>query len=198
MDDYVFNGPLTFEAFVWPSADQTMGVIAGGSTTEFALYRSLNQNWHFQYRNGFDRLFRWSSLPQPRNSKLHVAGVWTGEETLLFLNGNRQDTQLQREELGPGPRPATLRIGRQNHEGRFSRFFQGIIDEVRVSTVARYAHNFVPQDRFETDDYTFALYHFDEGQGDKLIDSSGNGRHGIIKGAKWVRVSSDGSPLSDS
>ena len=33
-----------------------------------------------------------------------------------------------------------------------------------------------------------ALYHFDEGTGDVLHDSSGNGHDGKIVGAKWVRV----------
>ena len=31
-----------------------------------------------------------------------------------------------------------------------------------------------------------ALYHFDEGSGDVLQDSSGNGHDGKIVGAKWV------------
>jgi WD40 repeat protein len=34
----------------------------------------------------------------------------------------------------------------------------------------------------------------DEGSGDKLIDSSGNGHHGKIVGAKWVKA--DGSPIT--
>jgi hypothetical protein len=38
-----------------------------------------------------------------------------------------------------------------------------------------------------------ALYHCDEGKGETLRDSSGQGHHGKIVGAKWVRV--DGSPI---
>ena len=38
-----------------------------------------------------------------------------------------------------------------------------------------------------------ALYHFDEGSGDVLHDSSGNGHDGKIVGAKWVKgLGSDG------
>src|SRR5437868_14560991 len=40
--------------------------------------------------------------------------------------------------------------------------------------------------RFEPDADTLALYHCDEGEGDVLKDSSGNGHHGKIVGAKWV------------
>ncbi|MGZ0173760.1 MAG: formylglycine-generating enzyme family protein, partial [Planctomycetales bacterium] len=45
-----------------------------------------------------------------------------------------------------------------------------------------------PTDQFTPDQDTIALYHFDEGSGDVLKDSSGNGHHGKIVGAKWVRT----------
>ena len=58
----------------------------------------------------------------------------------------------------------------------------------RISRTARYTKVFTPQKRFEPDKDTLALYHFDEGQGDLLKDSSGNGHHGKIIGAKWVNA----------
>jgi formylglycine-generating enzyme required for sulfatase activity len=45
----------------------------------------------------------------------------------------------------------------------------------------------------ESDDKTLILYRFDEGQGDKLTDVSGNGHHGTIVGAKWVKA--EGPPI---
>src|SRR5262249_53882880 len=66
------------------------------------------------------------------------------------------------------------------------KFFQGRINQVRISRTARYQNPFTPQTRFEPDNDTLALYHFDEGQGDVLTDSSGNNHHGKIVGAKWV------------
>ena len=42
--------------------------------------------------------------------------------------------------------------------------FDGIIDEVRISKIARHATDFTPPSRFEPDKDTLALYHFDEGQ----------------------------------
>jgi len=94
----------------------------------------------------------------------------------LYVNGkNWGDRNVF--ELLTGTEP--FRIG----EGFF-----GIIDEVRVSKVARYNKGFTPARRFEPDADTIALYHFDEGQGDILKDSSGNNHHGKIIGAKWVRA----------
>jgi hypothetical protein len=41
---------------------------------------------------------------------------------------------------------------------------------------------------------TLALYHFDEGQGDVLTDSSGNNHPGKIVNAKWVSAAAAGVP----
>jgi hypothetical protein len=67
-------------------------------------------------------------------------------------------------------------------------YFSGEIDEVRVSKVVRYDKDFTPVAPNATDADTLALYHCDEGQGDILTDSSGNGHHGKVVGAKWVEV----------
>ncbi len=72
--------------------------------------------------------------------------------------------------------------------------FDGWIAETRISSVARYDADFIPTKRFEPDSHTLALYHFDEGLGDVLKDSSGNDHHGKIVGAKWVRVGSSSVP----
>lgn len=69
-----------------------------------------------------------------------------------------------------------------------------MIDELRLSRTARYDRDFAPDSRFEPDSDTLALYHFDEGEGDALNDSSGNGYHGKIVGAKWVKVG--GTPVT--
>jgi hypothetical protein len=69
---------------------------------------------------------------------------------------------------------------------RYYNNFVGMIDETRISNIARYDEEFTPQRRFEPDEHTQALYHFDEGEGDVLRDSSGNDHHGKIVGAKWV------------
>ena len=78
-----------------------------------------------------------------------------------------------------------------------SAHFHGTIDEVRISNIARYTEDFTPQRRFEPDEHTMALYHFDEGSGDVLKDSSGNGHDGKIVGAKWVKVDEGSGGVAD-
>ena len=67
--------------------------------------------------------------------------------------------------------------------------FGGAVDEIRISSVARYTADFTPARRFEPDPATLALYHCDDPDSPTLIDSSGNGRHGIYRGRKQVKAS---------
>ncbi|HNS94886.1 MAG TPA: DNRLRE domain-containing protein [Candidatus Woesebacteria bacterium] len=66
------------------------------------------------------------------------------------------------------------------------------LDEFRLSNIARYSTSFDSYATpFEPDPNTVLLWHFDENGDDprntgKAIDSSGNGNHGTITGAKYV------------
>ena len=79
-------------------------------------------------------------------------------------------------------------IGNENRNSS-TELFQGRIDEVRISNVARYTATFTPQTTiFSTDASTVALYHLDEGTGQTLADASGNNRNGVLVGAQMKRV----------
>ncbi len=137
------------------------------------------------------------------NATMHVAIVYDGNTAHLFINGHRQSRPLERPlesgEYEHVPEGNILRLSNIYGGARltFARtslgafapgFFQGTIDEVRISNIARYTEDFTPETRFAPDEHTLALYHFDEGEGDTLIDSSGNDHHGEIHGATWGRV----------
>lgn len=67
-------------------------------------------------------------------------------------------------------------IGAEKHDvdARDYPSFSGWLDELRYSTVRRYTAGFTPPSRrFDPDAATAALYHFDEGVGDQIRDSSG-------------------------
>jgi hypothetical protein len=64
----------------------------------------------------------------------------------------------------------------------FSGFFNGDIDEARLSSVQRYSGAFTPQLRLLADSATIGLWHFDEGSGPFAYDSSGNGFHFALSG----------------
>ena len=67
-------------------------------------------------------------------------------------------------------------------------FTEGLIDEVRISDIARYPKKNIgdglwrnvvdiPEGAFEPDEHTLALWHFDGRGSQRLRDASGNGHH---------------------
>ncbi|MFQ5594260.1 MAG: LamG-like jellyroll fold domain-containing protein, partial [Anaerolineae bacterium] len=68
-----------------------------------------------------------------------------------------------------------LVIGAEKHDaGSAYPSFSGWVDEVRLSNSLRYASSFLPPSQpFAPDANTVALYHFDEGSGDTINDTSG-------------------------
>ncbi len=118
--------------------------------------------------------------------RMHLAGVSTGKELQLFVDGQLVGQALLINDLPTvagycylGSLPVNLDSFKP---------LDGLIDEVRISTGVRYTENFKPDSRFAADANTLAVYHFDEGTGEVLKDSSGNNHHGEIIGAKWVQV----------
>jgi len=139
-----------------------------------------------------DYVKAWENQPVPRNQLIHLAGVYDGKAEIRFYVNGRLQSRTPAQNVRPSN--VSLSLGGNSHgSDQGSRFF-GRMNEVRISTVARYDTDFTPNDRFEPDTDTLALYHFDNGAGAVLKDSSGNGHHGIIVGANWVKA--DGTPIS--
>ena len=133
----------------------------------------------------------WEKARLPRQQMIHLAGVYDGVAEIRFYVDGRLQSRAPAQDVRPSER--TLSLG-GNWEGGSG--FIGRVCEVRVSKVARYDDkDFTPAKRWENDKDTIALYHFDEGQGDVLKDSSGHGHDGKILGAKWVKVSTTPPPF---
>lgn len=129
-------------------------------------------------------------LPEARN---HLAACFGADRKLrLYMNGKLLGAYYEgsgsRRPSFPG---AFIGGSREPGDDRISRTFNGTLDEMRISKVVRYERDFEPVARFEFDADLLALYHFDEGHGNVLQDSSGNSHHGKIVGAKWVKANQD-------
>ncbi|MFO1413375.1 MAG: PQQ-dependent sugar dehydrogenase [Burkholderiales bacterium] len=76
---------------------------------------------------------------------------------------------------GPCSNDPFLVLGAEQHDtGAMSPSYNGYLDELRVSSRLRYTANFArPAAPFAPDPYTAALYHFDEGTGNTVYDTSG-------------------------
>ncbi|MFO0905522.1 MAG: protein kinase [Pirellulales bacterium] len=118
----------------------------------------------------------------PMERWMHLAAVFNGKELRFYANGELRGTRSL--ELPADNTSLDFAIGAFD-KGDWP--FVGLIDEVRISSIARYEGDFVPPRRFEPDENTLALYHFDEGSGEIVHDSSGHGHDGKVIGSpKWI------------
>ena len=179
--------PITLEAWVRPK-DLSGDRDVIGNPQNGGVFLALNKGrGGFGLHDGSGYRAVTSNKPVGAGRLIHIAGVFDGSYLKLFLDGILQEDRLtvsgQHKEstmpltIGANPGP----------NNSVSNFFDGVIDEVRVSKVARYSEDFEPASRFETDADTIALYHFDEGKGEIVYDASGNGHHGLVRGATWVK-----------
>src|SRR5262249_59346735 len=85
------------------------------------------------------------------------------------------------------PASSTGAFGIGEAADAIAEYFNGLIDEVRISNVVRYTASFAPQlANFSPDANTVALYHLDEGNGTTTADASGNNSTGVLTvGAAW-------------
>jgi hypothetical protein len=118
------------------------------------------------------------------NTWNHIALTYNANaspKAVLYLNGKKEATQ----------NIAAVFTGANQTTGASSKTTadeaaKGQIDEVRVSTTVRYRSNFTPTTNpFARDQYTKALWHFDDGSGN-ATDNSGNGYTLTVTGATWV------------
>ena len=196
-DDYVSvpsltiddEGPYTLEAWFWQQHQQTQQFVVTAWGTEAGM--------QFQTNNGIALV---DALPVKREAfvmffkpawpiqqRLHVACCWQDSRVFVFVNGERQTHAISQYPRDTSKNNVGTMIGARSFgEGKIINSFAGRIDELRLSRAFRYDERFTPPDDFEPDAETLALYHFDEGEGDELRDSSGHEHHGKIVGPKWV------------
>ena len=104
----------------------------------------------------------YSDSPVPKNEWVHVANTYDGQVMRLFIAG-----KLVAEKAMRG-RPAQLgyqnvAIGGNNCCDGYYEVFNGLIDDVRISSTVRYRENFTPPDEpFTTDAATLLSVPFDE------------------------------------
>lgn len=195
---------LTIEAIVQRRGDLKLaGHIV--SDVESAGIGLLYQDggWQFVAKGADGYAKAMWDADETTNQRVHLAGVFDQGRVQLYVDG-----QLKAEEMIAGsflPSSTNLVIGAnpgsnagassydKTGNNEYYQFFNGRIDEIRISRVAKYDDNFVPPtalDRFEPTDGTLALFHCDELAEGKLIDASGNGHDGAATNCKLVPADS--------
>lgn len=173
-------GPKQY-AVVSDSEGKGMGIDILNNSISFLAFRRANG------KEDYVRI----TAPRPlaADRAYRIATVYDSGKLRLFVDGKLEASGDLKGEYLPSNLPFYL--GASPEEEGIDYPFTGSLDEVRFSKVARYQADYTPVARLTADANTLALYHFDEGTGDVLRDSSSNNRHGKIIGAEWVRT--DGS-----
>jgi len=173
------DGPLTLECWCRGNRfGERVGLLTKTEQSEFGLFVSNGQAGFTIFLDG--RYVK----SHAEDSVLHVgdwhhlAGVYDGQEVRLYVDGKLLDRQQ-----GSGKRQRNrlpLIIGGDvDSEGSAEDPFDGLIDSVRLSTVARYeGDSFSPQRRLTNDEETALLMNFDGFVGPLAYDESGQDAHG--------------------
>ncbi|MDX1946545.1 MAG: LamG-like jellyroll fold domain-containing protein, partial [Pirellulaceae bacterium] len=173
--------PLTIEGFVELNQSANVGHVFSAGPPEFGLRFDSQRQCEFFWLSALQL----RSQSVPLNRRTHVAAVLDTGVARLCVDGRVVQSRPINAANLKAVDTSVVQLGRE---------FQGRLDEIRISRIARYGEDFPPPTRFHSDADTLALYHFDEGAGDVLRDSSGNNHHGKIVGAKWVRAEGADSP----
>jgi hypothetical protein len=104
----------------------------------------------------------YSNTPVPKDQWVHVASTFDGQVMRLYIDGVMAGEEAMRG------RPAQLgyqniAIGGNNCCDGYYEVFNGLIDEVRISSTVRYSESFTPPtEEFVSDNSTLLLLPFDE------------------------------------
>ncbi|MBM84212.1 MAG: hypothetical protein CMJ78_26965 [Planctomycetaceae bacterium] len=183
---------VTIEAMMrgLPAVDST---VISGLGVSLHLRRG-KLHFHAESRDGTSDAASFRLTIKDRLPGLHhVAAVWDGETARLFVNGVEGTREPRSSiDLGEWWKSTDLQIG--FNEDR--EHWVGVMDELRISNTARYDDEFTPPkpaDRWTTEEFTVALFHFDEGSGRALKDATGE-VSAVITNPKWVPHPSSALP----
>lgn len=178
---------LTLEAWINASEWQSSiwaGVIISkqGTSPDKGWCLSAGENGRVEFTISVDE--GWKSVATPQllgtNAWYHVAGVYTGTQVMMYINGVLISTEDAIGELTPGT-GVVVNIG--DNPTWPGRFWNGKIDEVRVWDVARTEaeiQQYMSVELSGSETGLVAYYNMNEGTGLVLEDVSPNGNTGQL------------------
>ncbi len=177
------DGPLTIEC--WAEArtfSSRTGLIAKTENSDYGIFVSDGRP-EFIIFIGDSYLTAAADGPMLETGTWHhIAGVYDGEEARLYVDGRLVSAAERRGERRTNLQP--FNVGADvDRRGEPTSPFDGLIDGVRISTVARYTGGaFVPATRHVSDADTALLLNMDGAVGPWLFDESGHAAHPLVPG----------------
>ena len=183
---------FSVEGWIYFNTIKTGGSMEGGGLVGTA---SLNPGWQFGIDYGRPRFYTRDSTGTTQTSKAnpfslkkwyHIAGIRSGNNLYVYLDGKLWDSATG--DIRNVDNGQSLNIGKA-----YSGSLDGMIDDVRIYNRAlsaeevRYHYN---------QGKPVAQWDFDEGEGTRAFDVSGNNNTGVLtNGPTWVE-GKHGSALS--
>jgi predicted phosphodiesterase len=177
------DGPLTIEGWFCPDAiDDHRALLAKTEQSEFGMFCNDGRLEFSVFVAGKYAIAASDAPVLATGRWQHIAGVFDGQELRAYVDG-----RLVARAAGQGARKTNafpFYVGADpNAHGEPVAFFQGAIDEVRVSSTARYrGERFAPTARFAADADTALLLHCDADAGSWLCDDSPQHAHARRRG----------------
>ncbi|TWT94312.1 LamG-like jellyroll fold domain-containing protein [Neorhodopirellula pilleata] len=183
------DGPMTLEAWVSPKdINGFRAIVAKTESSEFSLFSdegvpqfSIHLNGGYVIANG--------KAPMKADQWTHLAGVFDGRTVSLFVDGTRVEQQsIESKSFKPTEAAAKqkrndlpLYLGADpDPRGNPTRGMACLLDEVRLSKVARYDEDFSPEQRHAPDEQTVLLFHLDRTIGPFVLDHSSSAALGVF------------------
>ena len=114
----------------------------------------------------------------------HIVGVYDGENSYLYLNGELKGQTEMSGNVASTSYP--LELANQNNNN--TTFFDGSIDEISLWNIAHTQEQIQSSMYMELNGNETGLigyWNFNTGEGENLYDFTGNQNHGTINGALW-------------
>jgi len=118
------------------------------------------------------------------NQWLHIAATFASGQACLYINGIQNNCGTS---MGAyAAHEARLFVGKRKAYMEDPSYYQGLMDEIRISTTVRYTGDFTPATELAADADTVAHFSFEEGAGQTAFDDSGNANHLALSGATYA------------
>jgi len=193
---------FTVEAWVWhrPGGYEEQVVVAKNlgfsRAPTYAIY--LNKGyWAYATAFADEKDYRVTREPIAEGQWVHCALVCDEKsERSLYINGKLVGGRSKINRIFNDDKPLTIGA-RMDDDNNPCAFWNGAIDEVRISGGARYRADFAPERRLAAEPKTVLLLHFDEGKGNVATDATKYKNSGRIAGAGASFVRPDDLKLDE-
>jgi hypothetical protein len=177
------QGPFTVEC--WFNAREfanRVGLLAKTEQSEYGIFASRGQLDASVFLGGSYKNVR-PDLKLKTDRWYHVAMVYEGDSLTLYVDGKPEGHLSTKSSMKRKVNWLPFIVGADpDARGRANSFFNGKIDEIRISRGARYSKPFEPKRRLTSDQDTVIFLDCDQVVGPFLIDRSPQGHYFRLNG----------------